>query len=152
MPADKLIDPAGPTTALIAIAIGAVVGLIIVVAFGLWFVSRVPVKKIKLAPVKRSQREEWIARIDAVVARHADSADEQARALHIELAAELRAILSERAGMDLSSWQPSQLSKVPALSKAAEAIGSWEEPSFAAYARADIPKARDRAVEAVLAW
>lgn len=152
MPVDKLFDPAGPSGTLIAILAGAAVALVVVLLFGLWYYHRVPVREVKLQPVTGSDRERWIQRIDDVVARHADSADEQARELHIDLAAELRAILSERAGMDVRSWQPSHLRQVRSFEKAADAISSWEAPSFAAYARGDIPTARDTAVEAVLAW
>lgn len=152
MPVDKLLDPTGAAGTLIAILVGSLIAMIAVLLLGLWYFHRDPVRRIKLHAPSGNERDRWIRRIDAVVARHLDSADEQARELHIELAAELRSILSERAGMDVRSWQPSQLRRVDSFEKAADAISSWEEPSFAPYARADIPQARERAVEAVLSW
>ncbi|MDP9806492.1 hypothetical protein J2S70_001074 [Trueperella bonasi] len=152
MPVDKLIDPTGASGTLIAILVGSLVAMSVILLVGMWYFHRDPVRRMKLHAPSGNERDRWIRRIDDVVARHWHSADEQARELHIELAAELRAILSERAGMDVRAWQPSHLRRVGAFEKAADAISSWEEPSFAPYARADIPRARDRAVEAVLAW
>jgi len=152
VPVDKLFDPTGPSTTFIVILAGSLIALAAVVLLGLWYYHREPVREVKLQPITGNDRERWVQRIDDVVARHADGADEQARELHIELAGELREILGERAGMDVRSWQPSHLRKVDTFERAADAISSWEAPSFAPYARGDIPKARDRAVEAVLAW
>lgn len=152
MPVDKLLDPTGPSAFLIAILVASLIAMLVAIVFALWFYHYQPIRAIKLQPVRMSDRERWVQRIDVVVARHIDSADEQARELHIDLAAELRNILGERAGMDLRSWQPSHLRRVATFENAADAIRSWEEPSFAPYAHGDIPKARDRAVEAVLSW
>lgn len=152
MPVDKLFDPVGASPLIIAIFAAALISLIAVLLLGLWYYHRPPVREMTLEPVRVSDRERWIQQIDDVVARHVDSADEQSRELHIELAAVLREILSERAGMNVRSWQPSHLREVRSFESAADAISSWEQPSFAPYAKGDVPKARERAVEAVLAW
>ncbi|QOQ39572.1 hypothetical protein [Trueperella pecoris] len=123
------------------------------VVFGLWLKDYTP--KLKVSPVKVTDQERWVARIDDIVARHVAAGvgpGDQARALHLELATELRAILGERSQTDVSSWQVGRLAQVEEFREVAELIASWEVPSFAPQARADILAARERAVKVVLAW
>lgn len=149
---DKLIDPSGVALAWWFVLGGVLAAMALVIIFAFWIWSYQRVRRVKVAPIKASDQERWVARIDAIVARHEAPGEEHVRALHLELAAELRAILGERAKKDLASWQVSQLRRVPEFREVAGVIDSWERPSFSANCQADIHAARERAVQAVLAW
>ncbi|QOR47878.1 hypothetical protein INS90_00755 [Trueperella pecoris] len=152
---DRLIAPGGAPLLWWVVFGSCLLILALAIAFAFWLKDYSPTPKVRVTPVRVTDRERWVARIDDVVARHLAAGigpGDQARALHLELAAELRAILGERSSIDVASWQVSKLRQVREFRQAADVIASWEAPSFAPYARADILAARERAVKAVLAW
>ncbi|KTF03521.1 hypothetical protein HMPREF3167_07430 [Trueperella sp. HMSC08B05] len=147
---DQVIDPFGTPAVWWVIFGGVLVGCAGVVVAALRYWRREPAAQAAAPePVRTRRVSGAVARIDAVVARHAADTPEDVRALHLELAAELRAIMGELVGKDLSAWQVAQLREVAAFSAAADAIEEWEEPSFSAEPHASAQAARDRAVRAV---
>lgn len=130
--------------ALTAAAVAWVVGMLL-------YWRRNHRQTFKLMQVTTTLRDRWIARLRATVAKHSGS-DEDARMLHLALASDLRDILSERAGRDVTSWTAAELRMVPELTGVANLIQSWEAPSFAPYSQADARTAEARAVEVVSQW
>lgn len=147
---DHVVDPFGAPAVYWVVFAVALVACAGVVGAGRWYWRREPARReAGTAPMRAGRDPGAIERIDAVVARHPAETPEDVRALHLELAAELRAILGERVGADLSAWQVGQLREVAAFRQAADAIEEWEEPSFSAEPHASVRAARDRAVRAV---
>lgn len=150
MPSDRLLDPLAPNVWLYVAAGALLVLLLVWIAWSIWR-SQKRKKSIDLQPVTAMQREDWERRVREIVANYSGS-DEQARMLHLVLAAALREMLSERAGRDVTSWTAAELRQVPQFAHAADVIESWEEPSFAPYAKSNVELAQERALEVVRQW
>ncbi|MFP7696678.1 hypothetical protein [Trueperella sp. LYQ143] len=154
MPGDRLI---APPSAPVLWVIVLVVSLILMCVCLWWAVfsyrrgSRPRPRSVVLSAVARTQRERWIRQIREIVDGY-DPADPQGRQIHLELAAALRRMMSERSSVSVESWSVAALSQVPDFVAAAEVIAQWEKPSFAASAIADVWAARDKAIEVVRAW
>ncbi|MFT3943925.1 MAG: hypothetical protein QM705_08890 [Ancrocorticia sp.] len=98
-------------------------------------------------------RERWLADIRQIAQVYLPVKDKESlRILHQELGKQMRVIVSERSGWDVSSWSVGDMRAQPHLVEVAELLSSWERPSFAPDPQAHAEESIDRALEMISRW
>ncbi len=109
--------------------------------------------EMTLGAFSGSDRERWIVDIRRIAETYLPANDEESlRALHQELGKQMRAIVSERSGWDMSSWSVGDVKERPPLAEVAELLAAWERPSFAPDPQARAEESVSRALAVVSRW
>ncbi|MGO1590754.1 MAG: hypothetical protein ACTHW1_00770 [Ancrocorticia sp.] len=154
MPSDYVLSPSGPKTPFIVAFIVAALVLVAWVAYLLWQRSRSrQPAAVVLASFTPSQKEQWLAAIRQIGEAYLPPQSAEAvRQLHKALGKEMRRIISERSGRDLSSWSTGEMMKQPQLTRVATLMSTWEQPTFAANPEAEGIRSVNGAMELIAQW
>ena len=155
MPVDSLVEPFGGRMPFLVACVLCLVALVAWLVFLLvaYRRRRKAWREMTLGAFSVSDRERWIADIRRIAETYLPANDEESlRALHQELGKQMRAIVSERSGWDMSSWSVGDVKERPPLAEVAELLAAWERPSFAPDPQARAEESVSRALAVVSRW
>ncbi len=155
MGVDSLVEPLGGRMPILVTFIVCLVLLVawLVYLFVAYWRRRKVRRGMRLGAFSGPDRERWIADIRRIAETYLPANDEESlRSLHQELGKQMRAIVSERSGRDVSSWSVGDMRAQPALAEVAELLASWERPSFAPDPQAHAEESVSRALAVVSRW
>lgn len=155
MPVDSLVEPLGARMPFLVAFIVCVVVLaawLVFLCVAYWR-RRNALREMTLGAFSVSDRERWIEDIRRIADTYLPLTDQEGlRALHLELGKQMRVIVSERSGWDMSSWSVGDMRAQQPLAEVAELLASWERPSFAPDPQAHAEESVSRAVAVVSRW
>ncbi|MFT0847710.1 hypothetical protein VR010_08135 [Actinomycetaceae bacterium L2_0104] len=155
MPVENLIETFGGSVGFLIAFVVALAALLAWVVFQVWAYRRRrnARRDMRLRSFTVSDRDRWISDLRRIASGYLPAEDEKSlRGLHQGLGRQMRAIVSERSGRDISSWSVSDISQHRALAEVAELLVDWERPSFAPDPRAHGLESVDRAIAVVSRW
>ena len=155
MPVDSLDEPFGGRMPFLVACVLCLVALVAWLVFLLvaYRRRRKAWREMTLGAFSVSDRERWIADIRRIADTYLPLGDQESlRILHLELGKQMRVIVSERSGWDMSSWSVGDMRAQQPLAEVAELLASWERPSFAPDPQAHAEESVSRAVAVVSRW
>lgn len=147
MTVNKLVDTHGGNPFIIALAAVAFVATVAWVVFRVWHYYRPRTYRTTRRGLV-FKRDEWVAQIEEAAQR----ARGDQRTAHLLLAAEMREIVSERLGTNVTSWSSRELEQIDEVRGAGHLITSWEEPSFSLEGEGDLRRAADEGIAVIRSW
>ena len=154
MPSDNLLDPLGPRTPFVVAFIVAALLFVAWIGYLVWERARGQrTQAVVFAALAPGQKERWIAAIRGIGTTYLPAESlEDVRQLHRALGKEMRSIVSERSGRDVSSWTTGEMLTHPELTGVAELMRTWEQPTFAASPEAEGSRSVNGALELISRW
>lgn len=154
MPVENLIETFGGSVGFIVGFVAALVALVAWIAFQIWARRRRKARRdMQLRSFTVSDRDRWISDLRRIGDSYLPATNEEnLRRLHQELGRQMRAIVGERSGRDISSWSLNDIRNHRALSEVADLMASWERPSFAPDPRAHAVESVNGAIAMVSRW